>query len=100
MSRLKRFSNISLNTADDLFYNVILTAVIETDGVKKQLRLKASAVLNSLRNFNLASEKRLLKGALNLASEKRLLKDACRIEVKKCDPRGGGGTLIFSSSIG
>ena len=57
---------------------------------KQQLRLKASAVLNSLRNFNLASENRLLKGAFNLASEKRLLKDACRIEVKKCDPRGGG----------
>ena len=71
---------------------------------KKLLRLKASAVLNSLRNFNLArkkrllkgafnlaSEKRLLKGAFNLTSEKRLLKDACRIEVKKCDPRRGGG---------
>ena len=88
---------------------------------KKQLRLKASAVLNSLRNFNLVSEKRLLKGAFNLASEKRLLKgafnlasekrllkgafnlsnekrllkDACRIEVKKCDRRGGGYSDIF-----
>ena len=84
-----------MNTADDLFYNVILTAVIETDGVLKQLRLKASAVLNSLRSFNLASEKHLLKGAFNLASEKRLIKDACRIEVKKCDPRGGGYSDIF-----
>ena len=57
----------------------------------KQLSLKASAGLISLRNFN-------------LAIEKRLLKCACEVEVKKCDPRegagGGGGTLIFSSNIG
>ena len=45
---------------------------------KTQLRLKASAVLNSPRNFNIAREKRLLKGAYG-------------IEVKKCEPRGGGG---------
>ena len=50
---------------------------------KKELRLKASAVFNSLRNFNLASEKRLLKGAFNLAREKRLLKGASYLASEK-----------------
>ena len=68
-----------MNTADDLFYNVIL--------IEKRL-LKGAFNLASEKRllkgaFNLVSEKRLLKGAFNLASEKRLLKDACRIEVKK-----------------
>ena len=63
-----------------MFYNSDLkqTACI------KQLSLMASVVLISLRNFNLASEECLLKGA-------------CGVEVKEVRPpgRGGGPSDIF-----